>query len=161
MVQVYSFATIILKASIRISGVGAFSLFDDAEAEAARGGRIGPTSCFNEPSGVFRSVGEFGDGAWTGSLQFPVLIGNDDLISHFETGLALGDGEDGGLQSLIAISAEVKKAQSAAFSGFQLDLQNFSSFRLQASVSFGGQFSLGRGEEKGEKSEKNGERGLL
>ena len=56
-------ATIILKAPIPFFGVGAFFLVDDAEAESPGGRGIGPFGCFGEPCGVFRSLGELGDGA--------------------------------------------------------------------------------------------------
>ena len=120
-----------MKASIPFFGVGAFFLVDDAEAEATSGRGIGPFSCFAEPRGVFPSIGQLGNGTRTRSAGFPVLVSNDDLIAGFEARLASGDGQNGGFKSFISVSAEVEKAQSAAFSGFELDLQDFGSFRLK------------------------------
>jgi len=126
-----------LKASISFSGVGAFFLVDHPEAEASGDGRVGPLGCFGEPRGVFRSLGELGDGIRTGASQFAVLVGNDNLVAGFEAGFAPVGGQDGGFEDLIAVATEVEKAQSAAFSSPDMDLQDFGGFCLKVPVGFG------------------------
>ena len=65
------------------------------------------------------------------------MVSNDGLVAGFEAGSAPGGGEDGGFEALIAVATEVKKAQSAAFSGLNTDLHDFGSFCLRDPVGLG------------------------
>ncbi|MDA7619509.1 hypothetical protein OAF53_01025 [Akkermansiaceae bacterium] len=75
------------------------------------------------------------------------MVSNDGLVVDFEAGSAPGgfegggfEGggfEGGGFEALIAVATEVKKAQSAAFSGLNTDLQDFGSFCLRDPVGLG------------------------
>ena len=70
------------------------------------------------------------------------MVSNDGLVVDFGAGSAPGgfEGggfEGGGFEALIAVATEVKKAQSAAFSGLNTDLQDFGSFCLRDPVGLG------------------------
>ncbi|MDB4753759.1 hypothetical protein OAF84_00585 [Akkermansiaceae bacterium] len=65
------------------------------------------------------------------------MVSNDGLVVDFEAGSAPGGFEGGGFEALIAVATEVKKAQSAAFSGLNTDLQDFGSFCLRDPVGLG------------------------
>ena len=97
---------------------------------------MAPIGCFDEPRGVFRSPGELGDGTRTGASQFPVLESNDDLTADFEAGFAPGGVWNGGFDAFIAVATEVEKAQSTAFSGLDMDLQDSGGFCLKVSLGF-------------------------
>ena len=62
------------------------------------------------------------------------MVSNDGLVVDFEAGSAPGGFEGVGFEALIAVATEVKKAQSAAFSGLNTDLQDFGSFCLRDPV---------------------------
>ncbi len=98
---------------------------------------MGPIGCFDEPREVPRSPGGLGDGTRTGTSQFPVLVSNDDLADDFEAGFALGGVRNGGFDAFIAVATEVGKAQSTAFSGPDMDLQDSGRFCLKVSLGFG------------------------
>ena len=60
-----------------------------------------------------------------------MLGSNEDLVAVYEAGFSPSGVQSGGFKWFISVSVEVEKPQSAAFPGFELDLQDLGSFLLK------------------------------
>ena len=65
------------------------------------------------------------------------MVSNNGLVVDFEAESAPGGFEGGGFEAPFAVATEVRKAQSAAFSGLNTDLRDFGSFCLRDPVGLG------------------------